>query len=113
MSNCYEDLFYYHVKNFPVYKLLEPDFLSAFIRKGHFNARTIDAWRDVDQYVVVVAGKLYLSVDKDTYQELGLNAQPELVLNRKIAKYCNLLKKLDNFRLNFNFFCFRCDFRSS
>lgn len=81
---------YYQVKKFPVYKLLEPDFLLAFIKNGHLDARVIGAWPEVDQFAVLDSGKLYLSVNKDVYQELGLNAQQEQTYStKKVAKYCN------------------------
>lgn len=90
MKKCLSESVYYQVKNLPVARLLEKDFLSTFIKKGYLEARTIGTWRDVDQFVTLDSGVLSLSVDKDTYQELGLNGQPELVFKKKnVAKYCN------------------------
>jgi hypothetical protein len=82
---------FYRVNKFPVHKLLEPDFLSAFVKKGHFDARTLGTWGEVDQSVVIESGKLCLSVSKDAYQELGLSGQAELISAKMLAaKYCNL-----------------------
>lgn len=92
IQHCLSDSVYYEVKNLPVSRLLENDFLSTFIRKGHLEARTIGTWREVDQFVSLDSGLLTLSVDRDTYQELGLDGQPEIVLTRKnVAKYCNYI----------------------
>lgn len=92
VQECIRDMSYYLVEKFPVYKLLESDFLSAFMRKGHLNARTVGSWCEVDQSVVVASGKLQLSVGKDTYQELGLSGQPEVILSKHgTAKYCKFI----------------------
>lgn len=84
------DSIYYQVQKLPVYRLLEPDFLSTFVRKGHLDARTTGTWQEVDQFAVFDSGKLNLYVNKDIYQELGLNAQKDQIFIVKSAtKYCN------------------------
>jgi hypothetical protein len=91
IQDFFLDSTFYRVNKFPVHKLLDPDFLSAFVKKGHFDARTLGTWGEVDQSIVVESGKLHLSVCKDVYQELGLSGQAEVISSKKCpAKYGNL-----------------------
>lgn len=83
----FQDTYYYRVSAFPAYQLLEPEFLSAFIRKGIYSAKTLNTWNEVDESVTVEHGKLCLSVGKDTYQELGIEGQPEIACSKNVLKY--------------------------
>ncbi|XP_017705853.1 PREDICTED: ribonuclease P protein subunit p40 isoform X2 [Rhinopithecus bieti] len=56
---------YYFVKNLPLHELITPEFISTFIKKG----------------------KLILSLDKDTYEETGLQGHPSQFSGRKIMKF--------------------------
>ncbi len=89
VQDFFLDTAFYKVNQLPVHKLLEADFLSAFVKKGHFDARTLGMWGEVDQSVIIESGKLCLSVCKDTYQELGLSGQAEIISSKQnAAKYC-------------------------
>jgi len=91
VQDFFLDSTFYRVNKFPVHKLLEPDFFTAFVKKGHFEARTLGTWGEVDQCIAVESGKLCLSVTKDVYQELGLSGQAETISSLKHpAKYGNL-----------------------
>lgn len=83
IQDFFLDSIFYRVEKFPVHKLLEPDFLSAFIKKGSLDARTLGTWSDVDQSIIFESGKLHLSVGKDVYQELGLSGHTEITSSRK------------------------------
>ncbi|XP_057380182.1 ribonuclease P protein subunit p40-like [Daphnia carinata] len=83
VQDYFLDSIYYRVENFPVYKLLEPDFLSAFIKKGCLDARSLGTWSDVDQSISLESGKLHLSVGKDVYQELGLSGHRDITSSRQ------------------------------
>jgi len=79
---------YYHVEKFPAYRLIEKEFLLTFVQKGHLIAKSLFQWNDVDQAIELnSSGKLKLSVDKDLYQELGLNGVPSFMLGKVPTKY--------------------------
>ncbi|XP_012369527.2 ribonuclease P protein subunit p40 [Octodon degus] len=56
---------YYFVKNLPLHELITCEFISTFVKKG----------------------KLILSLDKDTYEETGLQGRPSQYSGRKIMKF--------------------------
>jgi len=79
---------YYRIEKFPVHCLIEKEFLLTFVQKGSLIAKPLFQWSDVDQHVELdCSGKLKLSVNKDLYQELGLNGVPCLTLGTIPAKY--------------------------
>lgn len=88
LMGVFEDEIYYRVERFPVHRLLEPDFLESFVKKGNLEGRTVGTWNDIDECAILNSGTLKLSVGKDVYQSLGLAGQPELILGRQVAKYC-------------------------
>jgi hypothetical protein len=111
IQDFFLDSTFYRVNKFPVHKLLDPDFLSAFVKKGHFDARTLGTWGEVDQSIVVESGKLHLSVCKDVYQELGLSGQAEVISSKKCpAKYGNLFIHCKLFQFSNIVFGFRRHF---
>ena len=103
---------YYHVEKFPAYRLIEKEFLLTFVQKGHLIAKSLFQWNDVDQAIELnSSGKLKLSVDKDLYQELGLNGVPSFMLGKVPTKYskifickrfCKLISNLFIFYSNYN-----------
>ncbi|XP_006888792.1 PREDICTED: ribonuclease P protein subunit p40 isoform X2 [Elephantulus edwardii] len=68
---------FYSVKNLPLHEFISPEFLSTFVRKG----------------------KLVLSLDKDTYEETGLQGHPSQYSGRKIMKFIVSIDLMD-FSLN-------------
>ncbi|XP_037985122.1 ribonuclease P protein subunit p40 isoform X2 [Motacilla alba alba] len=56
---------YYLVRNLPIHELVAHEFIDAFVKKG----------------------KLILSVDKDTYEELGLQGRPSRYSGKKVMRY--------------------------
>ncbi|XP_054673323.1 ribonuclease P protein subunit p40 isoform X2 [Grus americana] len=56
---------YYLVRNLSVHELVAHEFIDAFVKKG----------------------KLILSVDKDTYEELGLQGRPSQYSGKKVMRY--------------------------
>uniref|UniRef100_F6U311 Ribonuclease P/MRP 40kDa subunit n=1 Tax=Xenopus tropicalis TaxID=8364 RepID=F6U311_XENTR len=56
---------YYLVRNLPLHEFVKEDFINTFVKKG----------------------KLILSVDKDTYEELGLQGKPSLYSGKNPLRY--------------------------
>uniref|UniRef100_A0A2K6LJT8 Ribonuclease P/MRP subunit p40 n=2 Tax=Rhinopithecus TaxID=542827 RepID=A0A2K6LJT8_RHIBE len=79
---------YYFVKNLPLHELITPEFISTFIKKGSCYALTYNTNIDEDNTVALLPnGKLILSLDKDTYEETGLQGHPSQFSGRKIMKF--------------------------
>ncbi|XP_078282701.1 ribonuclease P protein subunit p40 isoform X3 [Rhinoraja longicauda] len=79
---------YYLVKQLPLHELLAPEFINTFVKKGKCYALSYNTRIDEDNVVALLpTGKLILSVDKDTYQELGLEGQPSKYSHRTVMRY--------------------------
>ncbi|XP_031802773.1 ribonuclease P protein subunit p40 isoform X2 [Sarcophilus harrisii] len=65
---------YYLVKNLPLHELIVHDFINNFVKKG----------------------KLILSLDKDTYEEIGLQGHPSRYSGRKVMRYIVTLDLMDS-----------------
>nr|XP_033790665.1 ribonuclease P protein subunit p40 isoform X1 [Geotrypetes seraphini] len=79
---------YYLVKDLPIHEFVSHDFISIFIKKGAFYALSYNTKIDQDNTVAVLpTGKLILSVDKDTYEELGLQGKPSRYSGKKVMRY--------------------------
>ncbi|XP_036854257.1 ribonuclease P protein subunit p40 isoform X3 [Manis javanica] len=68
---------YYFVKNLPLHELITQEFINTFVKKG----------------------KLILSLDKDTYEETGLQGRPSQYSGRRIMKF---IISIDLVALSFN-----------
>uniref|UniRef100_A0A8C7EJI2 Ribonuclease P/MRP subunit p40 n=1 Tax=Neovison vison TaxID=452646 RepID=A0A8C7EJI2_NEOVI len=70
---------YYFVKNLPLHELITHEFIHSFVKKG----------------------KLILSLDKDTYEETGLQGRPSKYSGRKVMKFIVSIDLMDlSFNLN-------------
>ncbi|KAF6345551.1 ribonuclease P/MRP subunit p40 [Rhinolophus ferrumequinum] len=79
---------YYFVKNLPVHELITQEFINTFVKKGSCYALTYNTNIDEDNTVALLPnGKLILSLDKDTYEETGLQGHPSQYFGRKIMKF--------------------------
>ncbi|KAM4705825.1 ribonuclease P protein subunit p40 [Rhinophrynus dorsalis] len=79
---------YYLVKNLPVYEFITPAFINRFVKKGSFYALSYRTRIDQDNSVALLpTGKLIISVDKDTYEELGLQGKPSLYSGKNAMRY--------------------------
>ncbi|XP_051872386.1 ribonuclease P protein subunit p40 isoform X2 [Pristis pectinata] len=79
---------YYLVKQLPLHEMLEPEFINMYVKKGNFYALSYNSRIDQDNTVALLpTGKLILSVDKDTYEELGLEGQPSKYSHRTVMRY--------------------------
>ncbi|KYO35506.1 ribonuclease P protein subunit p40 isoform X1 [Alligator mississippiensis] len=79
---------YYLVKNLPLHELVAQEFISAFVKTGSCYALSYNTRIDQDNTAALLpTGKLILSVDKDTYEELGLQGRPSRYSGKKIMRY--------------------------
>uniref|UniRef100_A0A673UIF6 Ribonuclease P/MRP subunit p40 n=1 Tax=Suricata suricatta TaxID=37032 RepID=A0A673UIF6_SURSU len=79
---------YYFVKNLPLHELITHEFINTFVKKGSCYALTYNTNIDEDNTVALLPnGKLILSLDKDTYEETGLQGRPSQYSGRKVMKF--------------------------
>ncbi|XP_069769608.1 ribonuclease P protein subunit p40 [Narcine bancroftii] len=79
---------YYLVKQLSLHEMLEPEFINTFIKEGKCYALSYNTRIDQDNTVALLpTGKLILSIDKDTYEELGLEGQPSKYSHRTVMRY--------------------------
>ncbi|XP_006634444.2 ribonuclease P protein subunit p40 [Lepisosteus oculatus] len=79
---------YYLVKNFPIYKILEEKFLEKQVKAGSLCALSYKTRIDQDNtFALLPTGKLVLSLDKDTYEDLGLEGQPSQYNHKVPVRY--------------------------
>lgn len=79
---------YYLVRDLPVYELLEETFLEALVKKGNFYALSYNTKIDEDNSIALLSsGQLILSLDKDTYEQLGLEGRPSQYNHRKAMRF--------------------------
>ncbi|KAF6345552.1 ribonuclease P/MRP subunit p40 [Rhinolophus ferrumequinum] len=87
---------YYFVKNLPVHELITQEFINTFVKKGSCYALTYNTNIDEDNTVALLPnGKLILSLDKDTYEETGLQGHPSQYFGRKIMKFIVSIDLMD------------------
>ncbi|XP_007900844.1 ribonuclease P protein subunit p40 [Callorhinchus milii] len=79
---------YYLVKTLPVYEMIEFEFINTFVKKGGIYALSYNTRIDQNNTIALLpTGKLILSVDKDTYEELGLEGRPSQYSHRKTMRH--------------------------
>ncbi|KAL6467795.1 hypothetical protein MHYP_G00234720 [Metynnis hypsauchen] len=79
---------YYLVRDLPVYKFLEEKWLATVVKKGSFYALSCKTRIDEDNVCALLSsGQLILSLDKDTYEQLGLEGRPSLYSHKKVMRY--------------------------
>ncbi|XP_006864176.1 PREDICTED: ribonuclease P protein subunit p40 isoform X3 [Chrysochloris asiatica] len=79
---------YYSVKNLPLHEFISQEFINTFVKKGACYALTYNTNIDEDNTVALLPnGKLILSLDKDTYEETGLQGRPSQYSGRKVMKF--------------------------
>ncbi|XP_014663671.1 PREDICTED: ribonuclease P protein subunit p40-like [Priapulus caudatus] len=79
---------YYIVRNLPLSRLIDKEFIEAFVRNGAFYAVSLNTRIDVANSVAVLpTGKLVLSVDKDMYETLGLEGRRSIFSQTRERKF--------------------------
>ncbi|XP_022108715.1 ribonuclease P protein subunit p40-like isoform X1 [Acanthaster planci] len=81
---------YLVIKQLPLAELTNANFIEKFVKTGRLYI--LSTGQNIDTHNVVAilpTGRLVLSVNKDTYQELGLEGKPsQFEKPRKVTKYC-------------------------
>ncbi|XP_069586815.1 ribonuclease P protein subunit p40 [Ranitomeya imitator] len=79
---------YHLIRNLPLHEFLKQEFNEQFIKKGLFYALSYNTRIDQDNVAAVLpTGKLIISVNKDTYEELGLQGKPSLYSGKHAMRY--------------------------
>ncbi|NP_001098872.1 ribonuclease P protein subunit p40 [Bos taurus] len=87
---------YYFVKGLPLYELITHEFINTFVKKGSCYALTYNTNIDEDNTVALLPnGKLILSLDKDTYEETGLQGCPSQYSGRKTMRFIVSIDLMD------------------
>ncbi|KAG9347714.1 hypothetical protein JZ751_003727 [Albula glossodonta] len=87
---------YYLIRDFPVYKLLEEEFLEKVVKKGSLYALSYRTRIDQDNtFALLPSGQVILSVDKDTYENLGLDGKISQYIHRQPMRYVVTLDMTD------------------
>ncbi|XP_060019743.1 ribonuclease P protein subunit p40 [Lagenorhynchus albirostris] len=87
---------YYFVKDLPLHELIAHEFINTFVKKGACYALTYNTNIDEDNTVALLPnGKLILSLDKDTYEETGLQGRPSQYSGRKTMKFIVSIDLMD------------------
>ncbi|XP_043922758.1 ribonuclease P protein subunit p40 isoform X1 [Protopterus annectens] len=89
IDSIIKDLGSYHlVKDVPLHKLVCEEFITTFLSKGSFYALSYSTRIDQDNAAALLpTGKLIISVDKDTYEELGLEGQSSRYSHKTPMRY--------------------------
>ncbi|XP_034230863.1 ribonuclease P protein subunit p40-like isoform X2 [Thrips palmi] len=66
---------YYKVNSISAHEFIDQEFINAFVKSGHLSILSIDSCVDLDNCLSIIDGKLILSLDKESYQELGLEGK--------------------------------------
>nr|XP_030737368.1 ribonuclease P protein subunit p40 isoform X3 [Globicephala melas] len=95
---------YYFVKELPLHELIAHEFINTFVKKGACYALTYNTNIDEDNTVALLPnGKLILSLDKDTYEETGLQGRPSQYSGRKTMKFSaegsTMMSYFSNYRI--------------
>lgn len=84
------------MKDLPLHELITHEFINTFVKKGSCSALTYNANIDEDNAAALLPnGKLILSLDKDTYEETGLQGRPSRYSGRKIMKFIVSIDLMD------------------
>lgn len=79
---------FFLVKNLSLHELATAEFINTFVKKGSFYALSYNTKVDQDNCVAVLpTGKLILSVEKDTFEELGLEGVRSQYTGKTPMKY--------------------------
>ncbi|XP_025925362.1 ribonuclease P protein subunit p40 isoform X5 [Apteryx rowi] len=87
---------YYLLRNLSLHELVTHEFIDTFVKKGSCHALTYNTKIDQDNTAALLpTGKLILSVDKDTYEELGLQGRPSQYSGKKVMRYIITIDLMD------------------
>lgn len=76
LDSLLDDTQYYMVSDLPVFELCKAEFLQLFVKKGSLSGISVDVLLDQDNCACITPeGQLYLSLDRGSYQALGINGK--------------------------------------
>jgi len=76
LDSLLEDTQYYKVLGLPVVEFCQTEFLQLFVKKGLFSAVSVGVHLDQDNCACITPeGQIYLSLDRASYQALGINGK--------------------------------------
>ncbi|XP_069694723.1 ribonuclease P protein subunit p40-like isoform X1 [Periplaneta americana] len=87
-----EDCDYYVIEDVVINELINKEFIEAFVKKGQLTALSDGMKIDADDCVALTpSGELVLSLNKQTYQELGLEGRASIFSRVKQDRYVVIL----------------------
>lgn len=96
------DCDYYKIENLSLAELVSEEFIRHFVRKGSLTALSIERRIDIDNCACVTPdGSLILTLDRKSFQELGLEGKVSQFASKKRDRYIVRLDiKHDSFTAN-------------
>ncbi|XP_059163539.1 ribonuclease P protein subunit p40-like [Physella acuta] len=96
ISHCFLNQMSYSLHQLPLYRLIEMPFLQTFVKKGAMYVLSINTQLDTDNCVSITpTGQMLLSLTKDTYEELGLQAETQSHQQKKTNKFVVAINLLE------------------
>lgn len=78
----------YLVKNLPLSRLINIEFIEAFVKRGDMYMISEGTQIDTETCVALIpTGELILNVERDTYEKMGLEGKPSLFNGKRRRKY--------------------------
>ncbi|CAL1538484.1 unnamed protein product [Lymnaea stagnalis] len=94
---CLTDQLSYKLEKLPIYHLLEIPFIQAFVKRGAIHLMSVNRRLHTNDTVVLTpSGILILTLTKDTYEQLGLEAEKQNHIhhqNKTFVVKINLLER--------------------
>ncbi|XP_026168917.1 ribonuclease P protein subunit p40 [Mastacembelus armatus] len=88
---------FYLIRNLPIHELLDKQFLETAVYQGSVYGLSYRTRIDEDNCVALMPnGRLSLSLDKDSYQLLGVEGKPSRFSNRTNSRYVISIDLTDN-----------------
>lgn len=76
LDSLLDDTQYYMVSDLPIFEFCNTEFIQLFVKKGRFSAVSIGVHLDQDNCACFTSeGQIYLSLDRGSYQSLGINGK--------------------------------------
>lgn len=89
------DCDYYKIENLSLAELVSEEFIRHFVRKGSLTALSIERRIDIDNCACVTPdGSLILTLDRKSFQELGLEGKVSQFASKKRDRYSKYIYNL-------------------
>ncbi|XP_011314803.1 ribonuclease P protein subunit p40 isoform X2 [Fopius arisanus] len=88
VDNILEDSEYYKVEALPVWRIIDKEFIEAFVKKGELTLLSINTRIDLENCICVTPkGQLVLSLRAEDYQKLGIEGKGSYFDRVKNSRY--------------------------